>query len=84
MPDLVFVLDLAPEAASARMNRQGDRMEDRGPQYQKRLREGFLAEAARDPGRIVVVDAARDIDAVQADLRAAAQRVLQAKSDFRA
>jgi dTMP kinase len=75
-PDLVFVLDMAPEAAAARFNRQRDRMESQGPVYEQRLRQGFLLEAAKDPGKIVVVDAARDVAAVQADIRAAAQRVL--------
>ena len=77
MPDLVFVLDMPPEAAAGRIQRQADRMESQGPAYQARLRQGFLAEAARDPARIVVVDAAREIDAVQADIRAAASRALQ-------
>jgi thymidylate kinase len=41
------------------------------------LRQGFLAEAARDPAHIVVVDATRDVQAVQADIRVAAQRILR-------
>jgi dTMP kinase len=53
-------------------------LESRGAEYQARLRAGFLAEAAKDPQRIVVIDAARDIDAVQSDIRAAAARVLKA------
>jgi dTMP kinase len=76
LPDLVFVLDLAPEAAAQRMNRQLDRMESRGREFQARLRQGFLTEAAQDPRRILVVDAARSVEAVQADIRAAAAAVL--------
>jgi thymidylate kinase len=38
-----------------------------------------LAEAARRPERIVVVDAARSIDAVHTEIRAAAERVLNAQ-----
>lgn len=76
MPDLVFVLDLPPDVAAGRIDRERDRMESQGEEYEGRLRAGFLAEAARDPARIVVVDAARAIDAVQADIRAAALRVL--------
>jgi dTMP kinase len=76
MPDLVFVLDMPPEAAAARIARQPDRMESRGAEYQARLRQGFLSEAAKDPARIKLVDAARDIAAVQADIRAAAEQVL--------
>jgi dTMP kinase len=76
MPDMTFVLDMPPPAAAGRIQRQLDRMESRPAEYQARLRAGFLTEAARDPGRIVVVDAAREILSVQADIRAAAQRVL--------
>jgi dTMP kinase len=76
MPELVFVLDMPPRAAAARIDRELDRMEGHGIEYQSRLRQGFLTEAAKDPQRIVVIDAGREIDAVQADIRAAARRVL--------
>jgi dTMP kinase len=76
MPDLVFVLDMPPQAAAARIARQLDRLESRGTEYRARLRQGYLTEAGKDPQRIIVVDAARDIDAVQADIRAAAARLL--------
>ena len=75
-PDLVFVLDMPPERAAARIERPLDHMETRGEAYQARLRQGFLAEAAKDPEHIRVIDATRAIDVVQADIRAAAQHVL--------
>ncbi|REK10969.1 MAG: dTMP kinase [Planctomycetota bacterium] len=77
LPELVFVLDMTPRAAAQRMNRQPDRMEDRGDDYRARLRQGFLSEAAKNPEHILVVDAAREIDLVQADIRAAAARLLE-------
>ncbi len=77
LPDLVFVLDMSPEAATQRIVRDRDRMEDQGDDFQRRLRQGFLAEAAREPERIIVVDAAREIADVQADIRQAAERVLK-------
>lgn len=80
MPEMVFLLDMPPRAASGRIDRQLDRMENQGAGFQARLRQGFLTEAAADPARIVVVDAARPIEAVQRDIRAAADRVLK---DFR-
>jgi dTMP kinase len=79
LPELVFLLDMAPEAAASRIARGRDRMESQGAAYQERLRQGFLREAAGDPQRIVVIDAARDVNAVQADIRAAAERVLKSK-----
>ena len=76
MPEIVFVLDMPPQTAAGRIDRQRDRMESQGDEFQARLRQGFLAEAAKDPSRIVIIDAARDIDTVQADIRRAAAGVL--------
>jgi dTMP kinase len=73
-PGLTVVLDMPPEAATARMRRQHDRMEQQGDDFRRRVRDGFLAEAARRPDAIIVIDAARTIDEVQADIRAAVQR----------
>lgn len=80
MPDIMFVLDMAPSLAAERMQRERDRMEDQDAAFIERLRAGFLAEAAHDP-RIVLIDAARDIESVQADIRAAAERVLRASGN---
>lgn len=75
-PDLILLLDLTVEEATRRMTRAPDRMESQGPVFMDRVRRGFLAEAARHP-EIVVIDAARAVDEVQIDLRAAAVRALQ-------
>jgi len=75
MPELTIVLDMPAEAAAARLDRALDRMEQQGDAFHARVREGFVAEAAKLPGA-VVIDAARPIDAVQADIRAAVQRRL--------
>jgi dTMP kinase len=76
MPDLTVVLDVPPDVAAARMKRSLDRMERQGEAFHARVRQGFLAEAARQPDRIVVVDASGPVDEVQAALRAAAARFL--------
>ena len=76
MPGLTIVLDLPAEVAATRIDRDPDRMEMQGLEFHARVREGFLTEARRQPGRIVVVDAARPIEVVQDDLRVAAQRVM--------
>jgi len=75
MPDLTVVLDLPAEAAAKRLDGQLDRMERQGAEFHGRVREGFLAEAARWPDRIVVIDAARPIERVQEGIREAAKRV---------
>lgn len=69
MPDAVFVLDMDPAAADERMQRSLDRMERQGDDFRERLRRGFLAEAACQPGEIHVIDAARDVDSVQQEIR---------------
>ncbi len=76
-PDLTIVLDMPMEAAAVRIRRQRDRMEQQGDGFHARVREGFLAEAARRPEQIAVVDASRSIEEVQAEIRAAAAKVLE-------
>jgi dTMP kinase len=75
-PDHVFVLDIDLDAADGRMNRPLDRMESRSREYRQRLREGFLKEAARSGGRIHVIDASRDVDAIHADIWTVVMKVL--------
>ncbi len=75
-PDLVFLLDMSPDNALERLNRAKDRMEQQTDDFRARLRAGFLAEAARRPEQIAVIDAGRTIEAVQADIVAAAERLL--------
>jgi dTMP kinase len=69
MPDCTFVLDMDPAAALARLGRQLDRVESRGPDYRQRLRAGFLAEAAALGPAVHVIDAGRRVETVQNDLR---------------
>jgi dTMP kinase len=74
-PARIFLLDMDVAAAARRMNREPDRMESQGLDYMRKVRQGFLAEAARR-SEIAVIDAGRDIDRVQADIRRAAEGVL--------
>ena len=77
MPDLTIVLDMPAAAAAARIRRPRDRMEQQGDEFHARVREGFLAEAARRPGEItVVIDASGSVEQVQADIRAAVGQVM--------
>ena len=75
-PDLTFVLDMPPQSAFGRIDRPLDRMEIQTEQFQERLRHGYGTEAARHPDEIALVDASREIDVVQSDIRRHAQRVL--------
>lgn len=62
-PDLVVLLDVAPEVAAARMGRALDRMELAGDDFHRRVAEGYRALAATDP-RWVVIDGAGTVDDV--------------------
>jgi dTMP kinase len=75
-PDLTLVLDLPPDLAVARRNRDADRMEDRGEEYYARVRTGFMFEAGRRPERHRIIDATPDVDTVQRDVRREVGRLL--------
>lgn len=67
-PDLTLYLDLAPEAAEARLgDRQRDRFEREQRAFFERVRRGYLARAQAHP-RIAVVDAGGSLPQVQASL----------------
>jgi dTMP kinase len=76
MPDVTIVLDLPSEAASARISRPLDRMELQGAAFHARVREGFLAEAAKRPESMVVVSANGTIEEVQTAIRNAIRKFL--------
>jgi dTMP kinase len=67
-PDRTFILDMPPEAATARIGRSLDRMESFGDEFRVRLRAGFLDEAAKRPEGIVVIDATQSVEAVHAQI----------------
>jgi dTMP kinase len=72
-PDLTLILDLPVEVGLARATgRQAtNRYERFDPAFHERVREGFLTIAREEPGRCVVIDAARPPDAVWAAIVAA-------------
>lgn len=63
-PQRVFILDLDPETGLERLQGGRDRIEGRPLDFHRRVREGFLAEAARLGEGAVVVDATRSVDDV--------------------
>lgn len=75
-PDLTIVLDMPVDEAQRRRGREPDRMESRQRDFHERVRQGFLAEARRQPERIRVVDASAAIEEVQLRIRAEVERVL--------
>ena len=70
-PDLTLLLDVSPETSCARRMRReadtntaADRIELAGDDFHSRLRAGFAALAAAEPGRIKVIDANGAVDDV--------------------
>jgi dTMP kinase len=66
-PDLTIILDVDLKTAATRMQRQLDRMEQKGDEYHARVRQGFLDLACGRKG-FVVVDAGRDVESVHDEI----------------
>jgi dTMP kinase len=70
-PDLTLLFDVEPEVGLGRAGTRGrpDRFERERLEFFRRVREGYLERARAEPDRIRVVDAARPLPDVQANLR---------------
>jgi len=69
-PDLTLFLDLAPEAAEARLgDRPRDRFEREQADFFQRVRHTYLARAAAAP-RFRIIDAGAPLDTVRRDIAA--------------
>ena len=62
-PNLTVLLDLDPAIGLSRQ-RNRTRMEDEALPFHQRIRDGFLALAAREPSRFLVLDSSQDAAAV--------------------
>ncbi len=62
-PDLTIIFDVDLETASSRLGEDLDRMEQKGKEYHKKVREGFL-ELAQRGENIVAVDGSRKVEDV--------------------
>ena len=70
-PDLTILIDMDPDEGLKRaLGRNGheERFEDFGPALQRRMRAGFLALAREFPGRFRIIDGARPINTVAAEV----------------
>jgi dTMP kinase len=90
LPDLTLVLDIAPDAALARVGAARDRIEDRPLFYREGVRSGFLAAARGEsahvgagaagcpfyPAPIVVIDSSDDAATVFDQIKREVERVL--------
>jgi len=76
MPAVTLLLDLPVERGFARLGRSRDRMERKTLAFHRRLRQGYLRLARREPRRFVVINAAQPPNAVRRRIEAAVLRRL--------
>jgi len=70
VPDLTILLDLDPAVGRARIaGGKYDRLEEEKSDFHDRVRAGYLALAAAEPQRFLVLDATRDRDDLEAEIR---------------
>lgn len=71
-PDLTLLLDLDIDTGLARMDKRGerDRIELEEKEFFTAARNAYLERAKRYPERFRVIDAAHDLDTVQASIKA--------------
>ena len=68
-PDLTILLDMDPLAGLRRRTRSADRLEAEPAEFHLRVRAGFLALAAAEPARYLVLDAARPQTEITRDIQ---------------
>ncbi|MCG3042968.1 dTMP kinase, partial [Streptomyces sp. S1A] len=76
VPHLTVLLDISPETARERFTEAPDRLESESAEFHRRVRSGFLALAAADPTRYLVVDAGLEPEAVTTVVRHRLDRML--------
>jgi len=75
MPSLTILLDVPTERGFARLKRSRDRMERKTLAFHRRVRQGFLRLAAREPRRFITINALRTPD----DLRRNIETVVMSR-----
>lgn len=68
-PDITLVLDIDAKKGLLRAGKVKDRIERKSLPYHKKVREGYLALARKEPKRVKVVNAEGDVGEVQEEIR---------------
>lgn len=85
-PALTLLLDMPAPVGLARaqdrnlfenLTGREDRFEREELAFHERVREGYLAIARREPGRVVVIDADRSIGEIQAEIASVVERAIE-------
>lgn len=87
MPEITFLLDLDAQTGLKRLQEgdksgkwQGDRVEQKGLDYHCRVRQGYLELAGRSSGRIVIIEAGGNSDAVHEKIWQLTEPLLRKKN----
>ncbi len=83
IPDLTLLLDLPAEVGLERRKRDGgwNRLDAYDLEFHQRVRQGYFSMASTEPSRWVIIDGARSVEAVQADVRRAVEaRLISTKA----
>lgn len=76
-PDLTLLLDVDPQVAAERRQENADRLEAAGLGLQRAVRAEYLALAAGEPERFVVVDAARSESEIHREILGHLQALIE-------
>jgi len=83
LPDLTILLDLPPHTGRERLadrnsaeRAQYDRLEAEGGDFPTRVRDAYLALAAAEPQRFLVIDATDSVESISASIRERVQALL--------
>jgi dTMP kinase len=82
-PDLTLYLDVAPEEGLERRRAGGDewnRLDAETLDFHRRVRAGYMELIAQEPERWAVINAARSVEEVQAQIRSVVQERLKRKT----
>lgn len=77
-PDLTLLFDLPVETGLRRATERNDKLKEPAStdrfeketlEFHRRIREGYLEIAQKEPQRVRLIDASRDVDVIQQDVR---------------
>lgn len=87
-PDITFLLDIDPESGlkralsdikSGERSEKESRFEQEALEFHKKVREGYLALAEKEPERFVIVDASMNADEIKETIK---NKIIQKKQSF--
>lgn len=76
-PDMTFLLDIDVKNGLVRAGREKDRIEKRPLEYHKKVRDGYLKIAEKEPERVKVLTATGKISDTQEKIRESVLKILK-------